>query len=221
MSGSARLASIPNAPGIPGEWESNRPESGVRDLEFECRLRLPDNSVKHLRLVACRTIVMSRDTLEYIGAVQDVTHRRHTEETLTKLRAELGRATQGYESPEVLTTASAHEVNQPLAGIVTNAGTCQRMLAVNPPDVGRSEGKPRDAPFAMQSERQEVIKRLRALFCRRPAKQRIAGPPNEAPREEVALALTELEGNKVIVRTELAGELPPVPKPIRFSCSRS
>ena len=110
-----------------------RARSGVSDFEFEHRLRLPDNSIKYLRVVAHRT----RDQegqLEYIGAIQDVTHRRHTEEALAKLGAELPRAAR-VASLGVLTAAIAHEVNQPLAGIVTNASTCRRMLAVDPPDV--------------------------------------------------------------------------------------
>ena len=65
-----------------------RARAGVSDFEFEPRLRLPDHSVKYLRVVAHRT----RDPkgpLEYIGVVQDVTHRRQTEAALAKLRTEL------------------------------------------------------------------------------------------------------------------------------------
>ena len=183
-----------------------RARSGVSDFEFEHRLRLPDNSVKYLRVVAHRT----RDQegqLEYIGAVQDVTHRRHTEEALAKLRAELARAAR-VTSLGVLTAAIAHEVNQPLAGIVTNAGTCRRMLAVDPPDVeGARETARRTIRDAERAS--EVVKRLRALFCKKGATSESLDL-NEATREVVALSLSELERNKVIVRTELAGELPPV-----------
>ena len=183
-----------------------RARSGVSDFEFEHRLRLPDNSVKYLRVVAHRT----RDQegkLEYIGVVQDVTHRRHTEEALAKLRAELARAAR-VTSLGVLTAAIAHEVNQPLAGIVTNASTCRRMLAVDPPDVeGARETARRTIRDAERAS--EVVKRLRALFCKKGATSESLDL-NEATREVVALSLSELERNKVIVRTELAGELPPV-----------
>jgi C4-dicarboxylate-specific signal transduction histidine kinase len=183
-----------------------RARSGVSDFEFEHRLRLPDNSVKHLHVVAHGT----RDQegcLEYIGAVQDVTHRRHTEEALAKLRAELARAAR-VTSLGVLTAAIAHEVNQPLAGIVTNASTCRRMLAVDPPDVeGARETARRMIRDAERAS--EVVKRLRALFCKTGATSESLDL-NEATREVVALSLSELERNKVIVRTELAGELPPV-----------
>jgi signal transduction histidine kinase len=183
-----------------------RARSGVSDFEFEHRLRLPDNSVKYLRIVAHGT----RDQegqLEYIGAVQDVTHRRHTEEALAKLRAELARAAR-VTSLGVLTAAIAHEVNQPLAGIVTNASTCRRMLAVDPPDVeGARETARRTIRDAERAS--EVVKRLRALFCKKGATSESLDL-NEVTREVVALSLGALEKKKVIVRTELAGDLPPV-----------
>ncbi len=183
-----------------------RARSGVSNFELEHRLRLPDDSVKYLRVVAHGT----RDQegqLEYVGAVQDVTHRRHTEEALAKLRSELARAARAA-SLGVLTAAIAHEVNQPLAGIVTNAGTCRRMLALDPPDVeGARETARRTIRDAERAS--EVVKRLRALFCKQGATSESLDL-NEATREVVALSLSELERNKVVMRTELAAVLPPV-----------
>jgi signal transduction histidine kinase len=183
-----------------------RARSGVSDFEFEHRLRRPDNSVKYLRVVAHR----ARDReggSEYIGAVQDVTHRRRTEDALAKLQAELARAARAT-SLGVLTAAIAHEVNQPLAGIVTNAGTCRRMLAVDPPDIeGARETARRTIRDAERAS--EVVKRLRALFCKKGATSESLDL-NEATREVIALSLSELERNHVIVRTELAGDLPQV-----------
>jgi signal transduction histidine kinase len=183
-----------------------RARSGVSDFEFEHRLLLPDNSVKYLHVVAHRT----RDqegVLEYIGAVQDVTHHRHAEEALAKLRAELARAAR-VASLGVLTAAIAHEVNQPLAGIVTNASMCRRMLGIHPPDIERArESASRTIRDAERAS--EVIKRLRALFCKKGVTYESLDL-NEATREVVALSLSDLERNKVMVRTELAGELPPI-----------
>src|ERR1700728_3727742 len=180
--------------------------SGVSDFEFEHRLSLPDNTVKYLRIVAHGT--RNHDgQLEYIGAVQDVTHRRHTEETLAKLRAALARAAR-VTSLGVLTAAIVHEVKQPLTGIVTNAGTCRRMLAVDPPDIeGARETARRTIRDAERAS--EVVKRLRTLFCNKGATSESLDL-NEATREVVALSLSELERNRVIVRTELADDLPPV-----------
>jgi signal transduction histidine kinase len=183
-----------------------RARSGVSHLEFEHRLRLPDNSLKYLRIVAHRTRDQEGQA-EYLGAVQDVTRRRHTEEALAKLRAELARAAR-VTSVGVLTAAIAHEVNQPLAGIVTNASTCRRMLAVDPPDVeGARETARRTIRDAERAS--EVVKRLRRLFSKKSATCESLDL-NEATQEVLALSLNELERNKVMVRTELDGELPPV-----------
>jgi signal transduction histidine kinase len=192
---------------LPSFYEMiERARRGVSDFEFEYRLRLPDNSIKHLRVVAHQT-GDRQDQLEYIVGVQDVTHRRHTEEALAKLRTELVR-TARVTSLGVLTAAIAHEVNQPLAGIVTNASTCRRMLAAEPPDLeGARETARRTIRDAERAS--EVIKRLRALFYKRGATSELLDI-NESTHEVVALSLSELERNKVIVRMELAEELPPV-----------
>jgi PAS domain S-box-containing protein len=183
-----------------------RARSGVSDLEFEHRIRLRDHSVRYLRVVAHRVRDSDR-RLEYIGVVQDVTHRRHTEEALAKLRTELAQAAR-VTSLGVLTAAIAHEVSQPLAGIVTNASTCRRMLAVDPPDVeGARETARRTIRDAERAS--EVIKRLRALFCKKGATSESLDL-NEATREVVALSLSELKRNNVVVRTELAEKLPRV-----------
>jgi signal transduction histidine kinase len=183
-----------------------RGRRGVSDFEFEYRLRLRDNSIKYLRGAAHQTDDR-QDQLEYIVVVQDVTHCRHTEEALAKLRAELVR-TARVTSLGVLTAAITHEVNQPLAGIVTNASTCRRMLAVDPPDLeGARETARRTIRDAERAS--EVIKRLRALFYKKGATSESLDL-NESTREVVALSLCELERNKVIVRMELADELPPV-----------
>jgi PAS domain S-box-containing protein len=185
---------------------TERARAGASDFEFEHRLRLADDSIKHLRVVAHR-VRDQEGRLEYIGAVQDVTQRRHTEEALAKLRAELARAAR-VTSLGILTAAIAHEVNQPLAGIVTNANTCRRMLAADPPDLeGARETARRTIRDAERAS--EVVKRLRALFCKKGTTSE-SMDLNEATREVVALSLSELERNKVTVRMELFPELPRV-----------
>ena len=202
-----RLAARVHPEDLPSFLEViQRARGEVSDFEFEHRLRLPGNAVKYLRIVA-QVTRGQEGRLEYVGAVQDVTHRRHTEEALAKLRADLARAAR-VTSLGVLTAAIAHEVNQPLAGIVTNASTCRRMLAVTPPDVeGARETARRTIRDAERAS--EIVKRVRALFCKKGATSESL-ELNEVTREVVALSLSELERNKVTVRTELGSELPPV-----------
>ncbi len=83
-----------------------------------------------------------------------------------------------------------------------------RMLGVDPPDIERArESASRTIRDAERAS--EVIKRLRALFCKKGVTCESLDL-NEATREVVALSLSELERNKVMVRTELTGELPPI-----------
>ena len=176
------------------------------DFEYGHRLLMPDGSVKHLHLVAHGT----RDhegQLEYIGAVQDVTERRLSEEVLSGLRSELAHMTRVM-SLGTLTASIAHEVNQPLSGIITNASTCLRMLAAEPPNVeGARETVRRTIRDGHRAS--EVIKRLRALFGKQVAVTE-SMDLNEATREVLALSVSDLQRSRVALRVELAEELPPV-----------
>jgi signal transduction histidine kinase len=176
------------------------------DLEFEHRLQMPDRSVKHLRIVA--HAIRDRDgALEYIGAVQDVTERRTSEAALNKARADLAHVARAT-SLGILTASIAHEVNQPLSGIITNASTCHRMLLGDPPNVdGALETARRTIRDGHRAS--DVITRLRGLFAR---KDFTAEPVdlNEATREVIALSMSELQIGRVILRTELAEDLAPV-----------
>jgi signal transduction histidine kinase len=179
---------------------------GVSDFEYEHRLQMPDLSVKHLHLIAQGT----RDKdgrLEYIGAVQDVTQRRFSEEALSRARSELAHVAR-ISSLGVLTASIAHEVNQPLSGIITNAGTCLRMLATDPPNVdGARETARRTIRDGNRAS--EVITRLRALFSKKDISMESLDL-NEATREVIALSQRGLQRNRVIVKTQLAEDLPPV-----------
>ena len=94
-----------------------------------------------------------------------------------------------------LTASIAHEVNQPLSGIITNAGTCLRMLAADPPNLdGARETARRTIRDGNRAA--EVVTRLRALF----SKQEFTPEPldlNEATREVIALSSSDLRRNRV------------------------
>jgi signal transduction histidine kinase len=107
-----------------------------------------------------------------------------------------------------LTASIAHEVNQPLSGIITNASTCQRMLNADPPNVeGARETTRRTIRDGNRAS--EVITRLRALFGKKDAATESVDL-NEATREVIALSLSELQGGRIVLRTELSDDLPPV-----------
>jgi signal transduction histidine kinase/GAF domain-containing protein len=174
------------------------------DVECEHRLLMPDRSIKYLHMVAHKTGDHDGRS-EHIGAVQDVTRRRLSEAALAKARSELAHVAR-VTSLGTLTASIAHEVNQPLSGIITNASTCLRMLDADPPNIDGA----RDTARRMirdGNRASDVITRLRALFKNKDAMVE-AVDLNEAAREVIALSLSDLQRHQVIVRTELANDLP-------------
>lgn len=176
----------------------------ARDVECEYRLQMPDQSIKHLHMIAHGSRNPG-DKLEYMGAVQDVTQRRLSEEALRKAQSEVENVAR-ISSLGMLTASIAHEVNQPLSGIVTNASTCLRMLAADPPNVdGARETARRTIRDGNRAS--EVITRLRALFGKKSTLSELLDL-NDAAREVIALLLAELQQRRVILRQELADRLP-------------
>ena len=176
------------------------------DLEFEHRLQLPDQSVKYVHVVA-HGMRNDEGQLEYIGAVQDVTQRRFSEEALAKARLELAKVAR-ITSLGVLTASIAHEVNQPLSGIITNASTCLRMLSADLPNIdGARETARRTIRDGNRAS--DVIARLRTLYSNKEPEPELMDL-NEAAREVMMLSVSELQRNRAILRHELAEDLPPI-----------
>lgn len=179
-------------------------QRGDSDLEFHHRIVLPDHSVKHLHMIAH---IAHNDfgRIEYIGAVLDITQRRLSEDALEKIRFELAHTTR-IMSLGALTASIAHEVNQPLSGIVTNAATCLLMLAADPPNVdGARETARRTIRDGNRAA--DVIARLRSLFGKRPATIEPVDL-NEAAVDVVSLFSGELQRNRVLLHTRLSHDLP-------------
>ena len=179
---------------------------GGAAFEWQYRLLMPDRSIKYLHAVARETRDQNGQ-LEYVAAIRDVTRRRLSDEALDRARSELAHVAR-VTSLGTLAAAIAHEINQPLSGIVTNASTSLRMLAAEPPNV---EGAIETARRTIRDGNlaSEVITRLRALFAKRdPVFEPV--DLNEAAREVVALSRDRLQTDRVTVRTELASGLTPV-----------
>ena len=186
--------------------EEVRSGKGGKDFEWQYRLMMPDHSIKHLHAVA-RATREHDGQLEYIAAIQDVTAHRLSEEARDKARSELAHVARVM-SLGTLAASIAHEINQPLCGILTNASTCQQMLVAASPDVdGALETARRTIRDANRAS--EVITRLRALFNRKETATESVDL-NEATREVIALSLSGLQRNQVVVRAELPDDLPPV-----------
>ena len=183
--------------------ETARNESS---FEYEYRVLTPGGSVKHIYLIA-HPNHNQHGQLEYIGAVQDVTEQRLADEAREKLRSELTRMAR-IMSLSALTASIAHEVNQPLSGIITNAGTCLKMLAADPPNVvGARETARRTLRDGDRAA--DIIRRLRAVFTKKDAISDLVDI-NEAAQEVITLSANDLQRRRVILQPELADDLPPV-----------
>jgi PAS domain S-box-containing protein len=176
------------------------------NLEVAFRVVTARGAVKHLRSV-CHIVDWKSGRPVCFGAVQDVTETVLAEEALNRARSELAHVAR-VSTLGALTASIAHEVAQPLSGIITNASTCLRMLDADPPNLdGARETTRRTIRDGNRAS--DVITRLRALFGRKEFTQESVDL-NEATREVVALSLRDLQRSHVVVQSELAEELPPV-----------
>ena len=135
----------------------------------------------------------------------DITERKRADQALRKAEANLARATRLTTMGE-LAASIAHEVNQPLAAIVTNAEACLRWLDRQSPDLDEA----RDAVQEIirdANRGSDVIARIRRSLKKEPP-SRMRLNINEIVRETIALARVDLQGTAV--QTELAGRLPDV-----------
>jgi C4-dicarboxylate-specific signal transduction histidine kinase len=148
----------------------------------------------------------ARDELEM--RVQERTKElRQANENLRERQAELTHVTRVMTLGE-LTASIAHEVNQPLAAIVTNGNACLRWLAGATPNL--SEARQAVERIIKDSYRaSEVISRVRSLVKKTPPRNDWVDL-NEVIVEVLALAQSEARRNHVALKRELKQDLPPV-----------
>jgi C4-dicarboxylate-specific signal transduction histidine kinase len=140
-------------------------------------------------------------------SIMDITERKQTEEELRKAQAELAHVTRVMTMGE-LAASIAHEVNQPIAAIVTNGNACLRWLTGNSPNLDEAREAARRI-IRDGNRAGDVIGRIRTLL-RKTGTEKELLDMNQLVREVVALAEGEVRRNGVALRTELAGDLPPI-----------
>jgi GAF domain-containing protein len=140
-----------------------------KEFDFEHRLLMADESVKYLRVVGHPSIEDEWGNLEFVGAITDITERKRAEEELHQKEIFLREAQTELAHVSRVTTMGelaasiAHEVNQPLAGIVTNANASLRWLAGDLPNL--AEAREAIRRIIRDGNRAgDVISRMRALF---------------------------------------------------------
>jgi C4-dicarboxylate-specific signal transduction histidine kinase len=137
----------------------------------------------------------------------DVTEPRRAEEELRQAQGDLTRVARIAAMGE-LTASIAHEINQPLAAVATNASASLHWLAVQPPNLDEAQQAMANA-MNEANRASGVIDRLRTLLQKAPPQLRPVDV-NEVIRDVLTLAHRELVTSGVATRTELSPDLPTV-----------
>jgi len=180
-----------------------------QDFYHEFRLVTPDGSIKHVHVVAHALNDVS-GSVEFVGAVMDITERKRAEEARERLRQaheDLARVNRVTTMGE-LTASLAHEVNQPIAGAITNANACLRWLAGDAPNLEEARAAARRI-VKDGTRAAEIISRIRLLF-KKGTPERELVDVNEVIREMIVLLRSEATQYSISVRTELTADLPQV-----------
>lgn len=179
--------------GLPVVWPDGRMFGTICVLDDKTN-RYSD--LYHELLAHCR------DVLE-----ADLQILARTSDELQNLQLELAHANR-IATLGQLSASIAHELNQPLTGIMANCSTCLQMLTIDPHDLdGAREAVRRTTRDGTRASL--VVARLRALFSNKePSFEPV--DLNEAAREVVALSLGDIQNSSVILRTEFADDLPRV-----------
>jgi PAS domain S-box-containing protein len=177
-------------------------------FRMEYRLRRHDGEFRWVLDIGAPRFNPDGSFAGYIGSCIDVTEQRRSDEQLLQVQEDLARVTRVVAMGE-LAAAIAHEVNQPLTAIVTNANFCLRRLdgATSKPDELRA------AITAIASDGTRasgVISRIRSLL-KKGAPDRAELDINEIIQDVSTLLRHEFTRSRVSLRTELASDLPRVP----------
>jgi PAS domain S-box-containing protein len=185
----------------------DRAISEKSDYEVEYRVVLPSGTVRHLHSVGHPVLDAFGHLTQFVGSSTDITEWRQAEEDLRQAQSDLARISQVTTMGE-LTASLAHEVNQPIAAAVTDANTCLRWLARDHPDV--EEARQAASRVVKDATRAaEIITRIRAAF-KKGTSERTLVDMNEVIQEMITLLRSETTRNSILVRTELATDIPQI-----------
>ena len=185
--------------------EAHRPFRG-----FVYRLTRPDGLPVYIETSGKPVFDRDGRFLGYRGVGSNITAEvrgNQAELALRQAQTELAHVTRITTLGE-LTASIAHEVNQPLAAIVTNGAACLRWLAPQPPDLAEARGAV-ECMISDGHRASEVIQRLRAL-CQKTDPQKTRLDINDVIEEALLLVQREVLDHRVVLLRDLAPALTPV-----------
>jgi PAS domain S-box-containing protein len=177
------------------------------EYEVQYRLRRSDGAYRWFQAVGQLLRDGEGRVTRWYGLLIDIDDRKNTEEALRSTQARLSRATQTATLGE-LSASIAHEINQPLAAVVTNGHACLRWLTAEPPSLPKAR-EAAERIVRDGKEAGEVVRRIRALF-RRAALEKVALDLNDVIGEVLRLLGGETTKRRVTVESELETALPAV-----------
>jgi PAS domain S-box-containing protein len=181
-------------------------EKAVREggnFEYDCRIVTPDGATKYVHSLGHLAANGAKNT-EFIGIVMDVTERRRADEALRSAVADLERASR-LSTMGQLTASIAHEINQPLAAIVTNANACLLWLEAH--RLNLEEARQAATRIVRNGHRAgDIVKSIRAM-TRKSAPEMVPLDINDVIREVIVLARAEFRRHGVRVETSLSSNL--------------
>jgi PAS domain S-box-containing protein len=187
---------------------------GSGDVAAEYRVIHKDGAVRWLRAKGRMFSDAEGQPERMVGFMIDVTDWRHAEEALRAkdqalevARTELARVSRLTTLGE-MTASIAHEVSQPLGAMIASAAAGARWLAAEPPDMAEARAAFENI-VADGKRARDVIVRVRAL-AKRQVPRIEPLDVNRKILDVLALTERELPGHGIVLRTELAGTLPPV-----------
>jgi PAS domain S-box-containing protein len=194
------------------KWETaiDRAIREKADYEVEFRVILPDGREKWIGAIGHPVLNEAGEPVQFTGTVTDITERVRAEqerERLRQLEADLAHINRVSVMGE-LAASLGHEIKQPLAAAITNANTCLRWLKRDVPDL--EEARSAASRVAEDARRAaEIINRTSSLYKKGTA-HRESIHVNEVIEEIVALFRHEAGRHSVLIRRELASDLPTV-----------
>jgi C4-dicarboxylate-specific signal transduction histidine kinase len=146
------------------------------------------------------------NTVKWYFTSIDIEDRMRAEEMVRKSHTELAHAARVLAMGE-LVASIAHEINQPIAGIVLNGNACLRWLAGDPANL--DEAREAIRRIVRDGNRTgEIVRRIRSLSKKSGAEKKEPMDLNDAIREMIALAAGEIQRSGVVLQTELESDLP-------------
>jgi len=179
-----------------------------RDFAHAYRLLMPDGAVKHVSVLARRMPAEEGDNVVFVGAVTDITERKRAEEEHARLReleADLARINRVSMMGE-LAASLAHEIKQPIAGAMMNAGLCVRWLENEPPRIEDARRKV-SAIVKDLTRASDIIDRNHSFYRRGSTRPELIDL-NAIIRHMIALLRDTANRNSISIRADLDPAIP-------------